>query len=201
MGPRSILDALFDHSTPRRYPQVCEALSFYSRLDGITIEIGCGGKQYRPYVQGHHIGLDLRNDHYAGPGPEMFSDARALPLIDESADIVFMVATLYLIEDWQRVIAEGARVLRPGGRLLIFDYKARVARRLRAPNHFTASTLQQAIESAGLISEHHIQFLPLRPVGPLRRPFVRRMAAPFCHLLDNWLIVSGFKSPTYQSGR
>ena len=25
--PRSILDALFDHSTPRRYPQVCEALS------------------------------------------------------------------------------------------------------------------------------------------------------------------------------
>ena len=33
----------------------------------------------------------------------MFSYARALPLIDESADIVFMVATLYLIEDWQRV--------------------------------------------------------------------------------------------------
>jgi SAM-dependent methyltransferase len=188
-----MLNALLDHSVPRRYPHVCEALALYSQADRVTVEIACGGKQYRPYVRGHHIGLDLRTDLYAGPGPELIADARALPLAGGSADILFVVAAMLYIEDWQRVIVEAARVLQPGGRLLIFDYKARVARRMGAPNHFTAGLLRRAIENAGLISEHHTQFLPLRHVGPLRRPLVRRMAAPFIDLLSNWLIVSGRK--------
>lgn len=193
MGFKNLLRYVLDKSEPRRYPHICEALALYSRADGITLEIGCGGKQYRPYVRGRHIGLDLRNDRYAGPGPETIGDARTLPFVDESVDVVFMVATLYLIRDWKEVLAEANRVLSPGGRLIIFDYKARVAMRLKAPNHFTPSTLRNAVEHVGLTSEHHTQFLPLLHVGPLRYAPVRRLAALLSHLIDNWLIVSGRK--------
>ena len=193
MGLRNLLLSFFDQSEPRRYPHVCEALDLYSCPNGITLEIGCGGKQYRPYVKGSHIGLDLRNDRYAGSGPEMISDARTLPLVSQSVDVVFMVATLYLIENWEWVIVEAHRVLRPGGRLLIFDYKARVALRLAAPNHLTPQMLQRAVERTGLLFKHHTQFLPLHPIGPLRYAPVRRLVAPLCSLIDNWLVVSGQK--------
>jgi len=193
LGLRDILDVFLDYSVPRRYPHVCEALGIYSQPDGVTVELACGGKQYNPYIQGRHFGLDLRTDDYDGPGPEIIADARCLPLSDAAADMLFVVAAMLFIEDWQRVVDESARVLRPGGRLLIFDYKARVARRLGAPNQFTVEMLCRTIEQAGLASEHHTCFLPLRHVGPLRSLHIRRLVAPVGHLLGNWLIVSGRK--------
>ena len=43
------------------------------------------------------------------------ADARQMPLPDDSFDCVFSFATLYAIPDIERVLAEIARVLRPGG--------------------------------------------------------------------------------------
>lgn len=53
-------------------------------------------------------------------GTFIVGDARQLPFADGSADLVTCCgSTLSLIPDWQRALAEIARCLRPGGRLLV----------------------------------------------------------------------------------
>ena len=190
---RGPLHTLFDHSVPRLYPHVCQALRQYTEPGGITLEIGCGGMQYRPFVRGRHLGIDLQSGLYGGAGPELIGDARALPLPDGSVDTVFVVAALLDIDGWQMVMTEAGRVLRAGGRFLVFDYKGRVARRLGSPNPFTAARLLCGMESAGLIGEHHLEFLPVHRIGPLRNRWVCRLVAPLIYLVSNWLIVSGSK--------
>ncbi len=165
----------------------------HTKVGEVTLELGCGGKQYGAFVQGRYFGLDLQADLYGGAGPEVIGDATALPLADESVDTVFVVAALLDIEEWQKVLAEGARVLRGGGRFFVFDYKGSVARRLGSPNQFTASMLVRGMESSSLVGRHHTEFLPVHFIGPLRSPWVRRLAAPFIHRMSNWLVISGAK--------
>ncbi len=50
------------------------------------------------------------------------ADAAALPLEDDCADLVSIHQVLHYLEDPRGVIAEAARVLRPGGRLLVADF-------------------------------------------------------------------------------
>ncbi len=141
----------------------------------------------------HYFHIDLESGLYGGAGPELIGDARALPLPDGSVDTVFVVAALLDIDGWQMVMTEAGRVLRAGGRFLVFDYKGRVARRLGSPNPFTAARLLCGMKSAGLIGEHHLEFLPVHRIGPLRNRWVCRLVAPLIYLVSNWLIVSGSK--------
>jgi ubiquinone/menaquinone biosynthesis C-methylase UbiE len=50
--------------------------------------------------------------------PRAQSDAARLPLADASVDVVVAAFVLFLLPDARRAVAEAARVLRPGGRLL-----------------------------------------------------------------------------------
>jgi ubiquinone/menaquinone biosynthesis C-methylase UbiE len=58
-------------------------------------------------------------------------DAQALDFPDESFDTVLCALGLCAIPDDRRAIAEMARVLRPGGRLLLVDHVAAAATALR----------------------------------------------------------------------
>ena len=49
-------------------------------------------------------------------------DIYDLPLADQAADAVVMHQVLHFLSDPQRAIREAARVLAPGGRLLIVDF-------------------------------------------------------------------------------
>lgn len=49
-------------------------------------------------------------------------DASALPHDDSSADLVVIHQVLHYIDHPERVVAEAARILRPGGRLLVVDF-------------------------------------------------------------------------------
>ncbi len=191
---RNLLPLFTDHSLPRHYPHISEALTQYTKPDGITIEIGCGGKQYSPYIHGHHIGLDLQTDLYPGQGPDIIADAQALPFATASADIILAIAVLHNIQNWQQVIVESAQVLRPEGQLLIFDYKPRVAKRLNSTGRFTPHTLQHTAKKAGLIAEFHTKFLPLRRIGLLANPTLRHLIAPFAYFLSNWIVMSAHKA-------
>ncbi|MCB9833090.1 MAG: metalloregulator ArsR/SmtB family transcription factor [Planctomycetes bacterium] len=51
-------------------------------------------------------------------------DAGALPLADRSVDLVVMSQLLHLLDEPERAVVEAARVLAPGGRVLIFDLAA-----------------------------------------------------------------------------
>jgi ubiquinone/menaquinone biosynthesis C-methylase UbiE len=52
------------------------------------------------------------------------ADARALPFEDDSFDVVGTLRTLHHVERPERVVAELARVTRPGGTVLVVDQLA-----------------------------------------------------------------------------
>jgi len=95
---RRTLDAFIDaNATPAR-----------------TLDIGA---QIGPYATAfpNRIALDL----VARPGIHVVGDARTLPVADESFDVVLCTEVLEHIPEPQRAIDEMARVLRPGGTLLL----------------------------------------------------------------------------------
>ena len=57
------------------------------------------------------IGFDI----YASPNIQVIADAHQIPLADESADAVWIQAVLEHVVEPSRVVAEIARILRPGG--------------------------------------------------------------------------------------
>lgn len=182
-----------DRSIPRRYPHVCEALQTFTREDTVNLEIGCGGKQYGPFVRGTHLGLDLQRGLYAGNGADAIGSAIQMPVRTESVDLVFMVATLLFMDEWQRPLEESCRALKVGGRFLLFDYKPRTAVRLGYPGRFTPADVISKLQSHGVDGREHSEFLPLYHVGPLRLAAFRRQVSRAAYLAGRWIIVSGVK--------
>lgn len=107
-------------------------------LDGPPLQIvdigaGNGWAAARLADRGHHaVALDVVTDDVDGlgavarhrPNERLFA-ARAefdrLPLATGSADVVLAIASLHYAPDQAAAVAEAARVLRPGGTLLIVD--------------------------------------------------------------------------------
>jgi len=89
---------------------------------GRALELGAGGAVYRD-IFNDYIGSDLYSTKYQSQGDlGVYCDARQLPFKDESIDFSFQVASLYMIENPEKVLQETRRVLRPGGKFLVFDY-------------------------------------------------------------------------------
>lgn len=92
----------------------------------IVVDIGCGPGNLYATLQGHPkllIGIDvsegsLKMAKKIGYIP-FVADAHNLPLISEFADIVTLNAALHHCEDMSSVLAEAARLVRPGGMLVI----------------------------------------------------------------------------------
>ncbi len=64
--------------------------------------------------------------HYTNPGLSFETgDAQAMPFADASFDIVFNVESSLNYPDFDAYLREVDRVLKPGGRFLIADYRRR----------------------------------------------------------------------------
>jgi SAM-dependent methyltransferase len=95
--------------------------------DKIVVDIGCGPGNVYATVGGSPrllIGVDIsRNTLFMareiGYTP-ILADAHHLPFIDSFADLVVVNATIHHCDDMGRVLAEAARLVRPGG-LLVTD--------------------------------------------------------------------------------
>lgn len=92
-------------------------------LEGVVLDIGCGDRWLEPHVQqrGHYIGLDSLKTGAAlyGARPSLFGDASRLPVADASIDTVVLLEVLEHLEHPREALDEIARVLKPGGRLLL----------------------------------------------------------------------------------
>ncbi len=95
--------------------------------DKIVIDIGCGPGNVFAAVGGSPrtiLGIDishgaLQHARQIGYTP-LLADAHDLPLIEGCADIVTLNAVLHHCDDMAQVLAQAARLVRPGG-LLITD--------------------------------------------------------------------------------
>lgn len=83
---------------------------------GPTIELGAGPGSSQAYLRNV-----LCIDVVIVPWLDVVGDACSLPLADASAANLFMVDVLHHLAYPQRFFAEAARVLEPGGRLVIVD--------------------------------------------------------------------------------
>ncbi len=73
-----------------------------------------------------------RNEELGRDATLMEGDARSLPFGDESFDTVVCTFSLCAIPDQPQAVAEMARVMRPGGRLLLADHIGSSSRVVRA---------------------------------------------------------------------
>src|SRR4051812_38471815 len=85
--------------------------------------VGPGGKAIGLDMTDEMLELARVNARAAGVGNVEFVKGyiEALPLVDESVDVIISNCVINLSADKQRVIAEAARVLRPGGRFAVSD--------------------------------------------------------------------------------
>ncbi len=98
-------------------------------------------------------------------------DIYDLTLPRDSFDVVIIHQVLHFLDDSARAIAEAARVLRPGGRLLVVDFAPHDLEFLREEHAhrrlgFAAETVMQWLEGAGLDVLRQ-QTLPPGPDGKI----------------------------------
>src|ERR1700751_3836797 len=102
-----------------------------------VLEVSCGhggGASYvvRTLRPASYTGLDLNADaiafcrkRHSLPGLDfVHGDAQSLPFADESFDAVINVEAAHGYPNFPRFLAEGGRVLRPGGRFLYADFRS-----------------------------------------------------------------------------
>ena len=92
-------------------------------------------------------------------------DLYDLPLANDSFDVVILHQVLHFLDDGARAIHEAARVLRPGGRLLVVDFAPHEEELLREQYAhrrlgFAPETVTQWMTASGLESVLHESLAP-----------------------------------------
>jgi len=153
-------------------------LDLAGSVDGLDVlDVGCGDGAYAVplALRGAHVtGLDAslsslraaarRAQDSAAPVALVAGDALTLPFDSEAFDLAIVVTALCFVPSPQQALTEFARVLRPGGRLIVGElgrWSAWAAwRRVRGllgastwrdATFWTASGLRRLAERAGLV--------------------------------------------------
>lgn len=88
---------------------------------GRVLDVGCGSQPYRSLFREHdYVGLEFDTArNRATKSADLWFDGRRFPSDDAAFDIVLCSQVLEHTPEPQAMIAEIARVLRPGGRLIL----------------------------------------------------------------------------------
>jgi SAM-dependent methyltransferase len=131
-------DAKFGDDLPAYRAVVDEA---GIRRDGVVIDVGCGTGRALPPLRdavgpaGMVIALDVTPEMLDAARPaatvagaaRVLADARVLPLRDGCADAIFAAGLVNHLPDAEAGLRELARVIRPGGKLVLFHPTGRAA--------------------------------------------------------------------------
>jgi SAM-dependent methyltransferase len=101
----------------RKLERICASLS------GIVLDVGCAHGKPRRHLpaSAHYLGVDYYSTarEWYGTRPDLFADARSLPLADDSVDHSLLLDVLEHVPHPNRCLAELHRVLKPGGTLTV----------------------------------------------------------------------------------
>jgi len=96
------------------------------RSGAVLVDVGCGAGLLGPHLAGkgyRHVGVDVSASAVtiaSRRGVDVLrGDAAALPVADQSADVVSAGEILEHVTDLPAAVAEACRVLRPGGTLVV----------------------------------------------------------------------------------
>lgn len=96
----------------------------FAGLSGTVVDIGCADRRIARYLPAgcDYIGLDYPGTALGlyGTRPDLFADARRLPFADRSIDGIILKDVLEHVAGPQLALAECARVLRPGGVVVVW---------------------------------------------------------------------------------
>lgn len=188
-------------------------------VDRRVLDIGCGdGALALEFAKAGAIVTGLDSDWAMlssaverakqSPFTLVRGDAEAIPCVSFAFDIVIMSTLLCLAADRARIVSEAARVLRPGGRLIIGELGAFSLwngwRRLRGwigastwrnAHFFAADELTSIVRGAGLTParvQGSVYYPPFALAARLAAPIDRRLGR-YCSFGAAFLVVSGDK--------
>ena len=96
--------------------------------------------------------VDLARGRVERFGPRVHlvqADATQLPYADQSFDVVISILVWHHVDDWRKATVEVARVLRPGGRFILFDLFAGLGS-LGPNSSHTLDGLLRCLKASGL---------------------------------------------------
>jgi SAM-dependent methyltransferase len=126
---------------------------------GRVLDLGCGvGHSFAELAPRQSVGVDVDPDALRGQDrPTRVADMRALPFADGEFESVLSVQSLEHVPDPERVVAEAARVLVPGGRAVFVT-----------PNRLTFGPPEEIIDPY-----HFVEFDARELAALCRREFAR----------------------------
>jgi SAM-dependent methyltransferase len=84
--------------------------------DALVINVGCGVvRRFEPVCHSRYMATDLR----FLPSVDFASDASALPIADQSVDVVLSLELLEQVPEPTAVLREIVRILKPGGMAMV----------------------------------------------------------------------------------
>lgn len=101
------------------HQKLCE---YAPRLTGEVLDFGCGTGPYRDLLTSatRYTGLEYDSpENRLHKRAEIFYDGETIPLEDASVDAVLSTQTIEHVPNPERITAEWARIVRPGGFLLV----------------------------------------------------------------------------------
>lgn len=117
-GPAGLLVNPFFHA---RRGLMRELRALLPQLTGEVLDVGCGQKPYRHLVRAsRYVGLDIDTPTTRAIGAaDVFYDGGALPFAPASFDGILCSQVLEHVFTPEELLRDLARVLRPGGRLVL----------------------------------------------------------------------------------
>jgi len=104
-----------------------QAKSHYNKIaayaEGMVLDVGCADQYIQKYLSSEQTYIGL--DYYAtavewyGTRPQVYGDAQALPVADNSVETVLLLDVLEHLPQPKVCLQEIARVLKPGGKLIL----------------------------------------------------------------------------------